>query len=101
ADGSNIVHVNQDIDQSTKDSTSAGAQTQEGHQGVSVTQTSEDGDNKAHVDQSLSQKATSTSAVVIQNQNADGSQGPNTNAGITQTSNTGRNKAHLDQSNDL
>jgi hypothetical protein len=99
--GSNDAQIQQDLEQSTKD-TAGGSQTQNGHQTVSVTQLTDTGDNTARVHQSLAQDATATSSTVVQSQNTDSSSGLNTSAAIKQTSTSGgQNDAHLNQSNQL
>lgn len=97
--GSNDAQINQDLKQSTKDTDASGAQTQNDHQQVSVTQWSETGDNSAHVDQSLALKAEASRRTSIsQSQNTDGDL--NTSAAINQNSTSGRNDVRLNQSND-
>jgi hypothetical protein len=82
--------------------TAAGTQTQDGRQIASVDQESTTGSNNATVTQSLALTATASNlASVIQNQNTDGTDGPNTATSIRQEAVSGMNAATLTQAHDL
>jgi hypothetical protein len=104
-DGANSATVTQTINGSISSNgkNSAGDESQDGHQGSSLTQSASGaGNNMANVSQSLAlNAATSGVKTISQMQNTDASRGPNTNSDIEQTSATGTNAATLNQLNDL
>jgi hypothetical protein len=100
--GENDAVIEQDIAQQTSDTGPGGTQSQDGHQGVSVTQLSDTGNNNATVNQSLALYATIAGNIRVVNQAQDATSGGlNTAAGITQHSTSGANVAQLNQSNAL
>ena len=100
--GQNIAVVVQTTSQVAKTTAAGGLQSQDGHQTVSVEQNSNTSHNQADVSQSLALTAkTSYMPAVTQNQNTDGSLGPNTAASVRQTSVSGSNTGNINQLHDL
>ena len=103
-DGANSATVTQTITGSVTSpgSNTSGSESQDGHQGSSVTQfASGAGNNSATVNQSLALSAMTQGVKTIsQLQNTNGSS-PNLNSGIDQTSGTGTNAATLNQASNL
>jgi hypothetical protein len=100
--GQNNANVTQTLTQLATTTAAGGVQTQDGHQTVSVLQEATTGGNAATVTQTLTLIARASSLpALVQNQNTDGTLGPNTAASIRQTSGSGVNTASLTQTHDL
>ena len=100
ADGSNTITVVQSVTALVNQVDASGSQSQNAHQGASLTQFATGaGNNTSTLSQTQSLKAAAQQRPSLtQNQNTDESQGPNTNADFEQTSGSGKNTATSGQS---